>query len=330
MSVVVPIYDAEDFIKQCMSSILAQTLKDIEIVLVDDGSKDNCPQIIDEYEKQDKRIVVIHQPNSGYGVAVNRGIDVATGEYIGIVEPDDWIEQNMFEVLYQKAIESGADFVKSGFYKYRGNKNTNEVAHLFSVEVLNLMVRPRDHMDALSICPCIWTAIYRKEFLVRNKIRLLETPGASYQDIGFYFKSFLMAENACFLRQPFYHYRIDNTASSVRDIKKVFCVCDEWTEIVRWTKERGIYDKISGRLCALQYNTYMWNWKRLRGGIKDEFLQRFSKDFKLLNSAGIIKKEYFKEKNYKRLQEIMFHPRRFSFFYRLKHLPHTVLNSFKG
>ena len=91
ISVVVPIYGVEKYLKQCVDSILNQTFKNMEVILVDDGSRDRCPQMVDEYAAQDARVVAIHQPNGGYGKAVNAGIARARGKYIGIIESDDWI-----------------------------------------------------------------------------------------------------------------------------------------------------------------------------------------------------------------------------------------------
>ena len=127
VSVIVPIYGVEKYIHQCIDSILNQTLEDIEILLIDDGSKDNCPAIIDEYAKQDSRIKAIHQENGGYGKAVNNGLSKATGEYIAIVEPDDFIEQNMFEVLYDDAKQNDVDVVKGPYYDYSDDDNDREI-----------------------------------------------------------------------------------------------------------------------------------------------------------------------------------------------------------
>jgi len=122
VSIIVPIYGVEKYIHECVDSILVQTLKEIEIILVDDGSKDNCPAIVDEYAKKDSRVIAIHQENGGYGKAVNHGLKVATGEYIGIVESDDFIEPNMFEELYELAKSNNVEVVKSDFYKYYSDK----------------------------------------------------------------------------------------------------------------------------------------------------------------------------------------------------------------
>ena len=330
ISIVMPIYGVEKYLCQCVDSILAQTLKDIEIILVDDGSKDKCPEIVDEYEKKDSRITVIHKENSGYGHSINIGIEKAQAEYIGIIDSDDWIETDMFETLYQHAVKSGADFVKSDFFKYQGLKNKNQKADIIPSDIANSTIKPTNNLLAMNIGPSIWTGLYKKEFLIKNNIRLLETPGASYQDTGFHFKTLLASEKTYFTDKPLYHYRTDNAGSSVKDTKKIFCVCDEWQNIFKWAEKQGIFNSVSGLLCALRFNTYMWNFKRLSGKIQRQFLKRFSEEFKELYNQGLIKKDCFKKKTYKRLMSIMFHPIGFLFLYKLKHLPNKILKKIRG
>ena len=329
VSVVIPVYGVEKYLHQCVNSLISQTLQDIEIILVNDGSTDKCPQICDEYAKKDSRIKVIHKENSGYGHSVNVGIDKAKGEYIGIIDSDDWIEPNMFESLYQKAIQMNADIVKSDFFKYSGLKNTNKTSNIIPQDLPDTLIKPTDYSSVMLIGPTIWTAIYKKEFLDKNNIRLLETPGASYQDTSFHFKTLLAAEKAYFSKQAFYHYRTDNASSSVKDMKKVFCVCDEWNEIVRWTKDKGIYNSLSEILSVLQYRTYMWNYKRLSGKAQTDFLYRFSADFKKLYEQGVITPKAFKKKTYNRLMEIIFHPLSFRLVYAFKHFPNYLLKRFR-
>ena len=112
VSIIVPTYNVEKYLAECMETIIAQTLKDIEIICVDDGSTDNSGTILDSYAAKDNRIKVIHKENGGYGKAMNVGLDNASGEYIGIVEPDDKIELNMYETLYLAAEKNNVDFVK--------------------------------------------------------------------------------------------------------------------------------------------------------------------------------------------------------------------------
>ena len=104
-SVIVPIYKVEEYLHRCIDSIINQTYTNLEIILVDDGSPDNCPMICDEYAKKDSRIRVIHKKNGGLSDARNAGLEIATGEYIGFVDSDDWIHKDMYHILYKNIIE---------------------------------------------------------------------------------------------------------------------------------------------------------------------------------------------------------------------------------
>lgn len=99
ISIIVPVYEVEPYIHKCVDSILAQTFTDFELILVDDGSPDNCGEICDEYEENDSRIRVIHKENGGPSSARNAGLNIAKGDYIGFVDSDDWIETDMYEML---------------------------------------------------------------------------------------------------------------------------------------------------------------------------------------------------------------------------------------
>ena len=118
VSILMPACNVEKFLKECMDSVVNQTLKDIEIICIDDGSRDSTGNILDEYAQKDNRIKVIHKANSGYGHSMNVGLQNATGEYIGIIETDDFADLNMFDELYKAAKENHADVVKSNYYSY--------------------------------------------------------------------------------------------------------------------------------------------------------------------------------------------------------------------
>ena len=115
VSIIVPVYNAEKYLRKCIESIRSQTLEDIQIILVDDGSVDLSGEICDEYAKSDERIGVIHKPNRGLVSARKSGLQLAKGDYIGFVDSDDWIEKDMFSDLYQLALGTGADIVAEGF-----------------------------------------------------------------------------------------------------------------------------------------------------------------------------------------------------------------------
>ncbi len=116
ISVIVPVYNVEEYLPRCIDSIINQTYKNLEIILVDDGSPDNCGKICDEYAKKDSRIVVIHKENGGQSTAKNMALDIAKGEYIGFVDSDDYIAPNMYEELYQNLIDNQCDIAMCGRY----------------------------------------------------------------------------------------------------------------------------------------------------------------------------------------------------------------------
>ena len=123
ISVIVPVYKVEKYLRQCIESIQRQTYSDLEIILVDDGSPDGCPAICDEYARNDKRIKVLHQENGGLSVARNVGLDIAKGEYIAFVDSDDYIKENMYEMLYNKIVMEDADLIICSYDKVDENNN---------------------------------------------------------------------------------------------------------------------------------------------------------------------------------------------------------------
>ena len=115
VSIIIPTYNVEEYLEECMDSVVRQTLQDIEIICINDGSTDGSLEILKRYAQNDKRIIIVDKENGGYGIGMNIGLDKATGEYIGIVEPDDFVPLNMYEDLYNIAEKENLDFVKADF-----------------------------------------------------------------------------------------------------------------------------------------------------------------------------------------------------------------------
>ena len=133
ISVIVPIYNVEKYLDRCLKSIINQTYKNLEIILIDDGSPDNCGTICDEYAKKDNRIKVVHKDNGGLVKARNTGLDIATGEYISFIDPDDWIELNMYEEMIKIADETNTDIVRCGYYRDNDKESMERIS--FGVKV---------------------------------------------------------------------------------------------------------------------------------------------------------------------------------------------------
>lgn len=323
ISVVIPCYNVEKYLHQCLDSVVNQTLKELEIICVNDGSKDSTLSIIQEYANNDSRIRIIDKPNGGYGESMNRGFDMATGEYIGIIESDDYAELDMFEKLYACAKQHELDVVKSGFFYYYSKPEERNIPNPIASWVTSCRTfcpttdfhSKMEMVEFFNIKPTIWSAIYRKSFIRENNIRFHETPGASYQDASFNFKVWVCAKRVRLMQECFLHYRQDNEASSINSPGKVYCICDEYDEMRCFLdakpREKGILDPV---LARIQYDSYNWNYERLAEPLQAEFIERFGKDFHELQVEGTLRKEYFEWYKWNTVQKIIYDPQRYHAF----------------
>lgn len=203
ITVVVPIYNVEKYLNECINSIIAQSYKNLEIILVDDGSTDRCGVLCDEYQKRDMRIRVIHQENEGLSGARNSAIDIAKGEYITFVDSDDWISQDMLEKLYQRMVEIDADMVVSGiesFYENgmkKSNNHNNKVFTYTKEEAFDCFL----FNDYLT--PCVCGKLYKTSLW--NGIR--HPKGKLFEDQFTTYKIIDRCSKVVFLTTPLYHYR---------------------------------------------------------------------------------------------------------------------------
>lgn len=304
LSILVPVYNVEKYLEQCLSSLVGQTLQEIEIICVNDGSTDKSLILIERFADQDKRIKIINKANSGYGDSMNQALDAATGEYIGILESDDWIDTQAFEKLYAAARKNRADVVKANYYKVKNNLDVAEVKEITEQKVIN----PQEDRTVFYFAPAIWSAIYRREFLEKNQIRFLPTPGASYQDLSFNFKVWALAKKAVLLPDCFVHYRIDNANSSVNNPGKVNCVVDEYAEIETFLCERGIFKDFGETMNATKFRNYHWNFQRLEKSLAKKFYQTWRQELLSANEEGLLVKTNFSSKDWLAVRLILKHP----------------------
>ncbi len=264
VSVLVPIYNVEKFLKKCLQSLHVQSFSDIEILCINDGSTDSSKAIIESFCQRDSRFKIIDKMNTGYGNSMNMGIDQARGEYIAIVESDDFVEPDMVERLYEIAKVHELDIVKSCCYFYTDEEGIekDQYENLFDALPLNDAFCPLDRSELFLKAQSIWSALYNRDFLIKNHIRFNETPGASYQDVSFAFQVYACTKKMTLIPEAFYHYRINNINSSVKAPDKVFCICDELdkieTFIEKWGSNkkqlRTIASRLGYRVLMEQYN----------------------------------------------------------------------------
>ena len=315
VSILVPICNVERYLRECLDSLVNQSLKDVEIICINDGSTDSSLSIIREYERRDERIVVIDKPNSGYGDSMNKGLELARGEYIGIVESDDFASLNMFETLYQDAINNDLDVVRSNYLAHRTGEDSScdfLVENLASCGSYDKVFNPIDNPRVFMCQPAIWTSIYRKSMLDKEEVRFLPTPGASFQDTAFYFKAFYAADRVKLLKDGYLHYRIDNASSSVKNQNKLFCVCDEYAEV--WDYAKRDLDKFRTMkywIPRQQYEGYLWNLNRLAPELQQRFYPRFVQEFSKIKHAGLIDPDRFDSRTLARLNRMVDEPESF-------------------
>lgn len=296
VSIIVPVYNVEKYLEECLKSLINQTLKDIEIICVNDGSTDNSLNILKEYSKLDSRIKIIDKANSGYGNSMNRGLDFATGEFIGIVESDDFIEKDMYESLYNLAVSNNCDIAKCDWYNYWTKDNIKEKSSKVSQHKCNTVIHPAEYPEILTIQPSVWSAIYKHQLIKDNNIRFLETAGASYQDTSFSFKVFALAQKVIFTEKAFLYYRQDNESSSINNKTKVFAICEEYKEIDKFINTNADAKKHFNTAKLLnQYKAYIWTLKRIAPEYRKEFLDEFSKEFDEYYKNELVTVEFIKK-----------------------------------
>lgn len=314
VSVLVPIYNVEKYLRQCLQSICEQTLPDIEILCINDGSTDSSRNIIEAFHQKDSRVKLINKVNTGYGNSMNVGLDHASGEYVAIVESDDFIEPDMLERLYSTAEKYQTDIVKSNYYSYSENngEERNVYTKIYEEIEVNKEFCPLSKPQLFWGTQAIWSALYRRAFLVSNNIRFNETPGASYQDISFAFQTYACAESAVLISDAFYHYRIDNTNSSMKAPDKVFSVCDELQKIDTFISERGKCEEQLRIIASrLGYRILLENYQRVAGMYQYAVLLRMVEYFQAYKDAGYLKGEIWEQDAVEQAERILYNPQKY-------------------
>lgn len=325
ISILVPIYNVEKYLEQCLESLVNQTLREIEIICLNDGSTDHSAEIIQKFQKRDARIRVINKPNSGYGDTMNQGLKKATGEYIGIVESDDYIDLDAFEQLYLLATTHHAEVVRANYYFNKAGKDTKNL--YINPADAGRIIDPRRHTWVFYQAPAIWSAIYERKFLEQNDIKFLPTPGASYQDTGFNFKVWSKARRVFFTTAAFLHYRIDNEASSVNNPGKVLNVSYEYESIEEYLKKHHLFTELAPIMESAKFGAYYWNIFRLVPKLLPDFIDRTRSEFAVAQSENLLFESFFvSPAQWRLLQYILKHSTRRTLWYiRRERLKQTLL-----
>lgn len=223
LSVIVPVYRVEKFLKRCLDSIVNQTYKNLEIILIDDGSPDNSGKICDEYAKIDKRITVIHQLNLGLSQARNNGVAIATGEYITFVDSDDWIEKEMYEYMIETGENLNLDIIRCSVLETNGIKCKKILP---TYNYCNKIIKGNEVFDLYFkefLCKIVWNAVYKTN-IVKNVL----SPGRYASQDNYTSGMYLYkAKNMMILDKVFYNYWVnpDGITKSGKINKYDICIC---------------------------------------------------------------------------------------------------------
>lgn len=240
VSVIVPIYNVEKYLEKCINSLLSQTLEDIQIILVNDGSKDNSGNIAKEYEKNNKdRVIYVEKENGGLSDARNYGIKYATGDFIAFLDSDDYIEKNAYEEMYNKAIEENADYVECDFIWEFPNKIRVDKQYPY-----------KNKKEMLSFVRVVaWNKLIKRQLIIDNN---LEFPkGLRYEDVEFTYKLIPFINKFAYVDKPFIHYvQREGSIANVQNERtaEIFTVLDN---VIEFYKKNNIYEKYRDEL---EYN----------------------------------------------------------------------------
>ena len=240
VSVIVPIYNVEKYLEKCINSLLSQTLEDIQIILVNDGSKDNSGNIAKEYGKNNKgRVIYVEKENGGLSDARNYGLKYATGDFIAFLDSDDYIEKNAYEEMYNKAIEENADYVECDFIWEFPNKIRVDKQYPY-----------KNKKEMLSFVRVVaWNKLIKRQLIIDNN---LEFPkGLRYEDVEFTYKLIPFINKFAYVDKPFIHYvQREGSIANVQNERTadIFTVLDN---VIEFYKKNNIYEEYRNEL---EYN----------------------------------------------------------------------------
>jgi len=242
VSIIFPIYNNDNYIERAIRSVMNQTLKDIELILIDDGSTDRASEICDQLAAEDSRIQVIHKKNEGSAAGRNQGIDLAHGEYIAFVESDDCVALDMYEKLYRRAKETDADIVKCGFYFCEADKKY-EAKFFYQIADDKEVFAPVEREKIFYYHASMWAGIYRRAFINEYGLRCIVTPSATYSDFSWMAMTYAYAKRVTIYHEGLYFYTYDNPNSSWnQEGRKCFYKPYHCLQANRILREVGIFE----------------------------------------------------------------------------------------
>ena len=271
VSVIIPVYNVEPYLKDCLDSVANQTLKDIEIICINDGSTDNSLEILNEYAKKDSRFIVLTQENQGQGVARNKGVELAKGKYIQFVDPDDWVELDMLETLYNFAEEHNSQVVKFNYKEYNDYsgkyKNINFADKIKKEYNYDLSKNPGYNWRTLkkgclyNLDLHVWAYFYLASFIKSNDIKC--SPSRLAEDNLFSDGAVLLADKVDYLDKYLYFYKIRNSSSVRLKSDTNFCIFDNIERLKEFLIKHNLFEELQDEWADYSKTIVTWFYNHI-------------------------------------------------------------------
>ena len=287
VSIIVPVYNVEQYLNRCLTSLVNQSLEDIEIIIVNDGSTDNSEQVINQYIKNNSNIIYLKKENGGLSSARNYGLKYAKGEYIAFLDSDDYIERNTYKLMYEKAKLENSDYVECDFYWQYPDYNKHDIGY-----------RYKDKKEMFAMARVVaWNKLIKKSIITINKLEFPE--GMYYEDVEFFYKLLPYINKFSFVEEPLIYYtQRENSIVNNQDKRTshIFIVLDN---VIKYYKDRGLYETYKTEieytytrllLCSSLKRILQIKDKQIRKDLLSETWKRLNSRFPNWKKNEILKK----------------------------------------
>lgn len=298
VSIIIPVYNKEKHLEQCLSSVIKQTLENIEIICIDDGSSDNSLEILKKYSKKDNRIRVFSQKNKGAGAARNYGIECATGEYITFLDSDDWVESSICELAFEKAVKTSADVIICLSDNYIENSNKFEPRpYSLKLGMLNKMeIFSKEDIKQNVFnftTPDVWAKFFNRQFIRENNIHFQNLK--SCNDVSFCLHSLALAKKITYVNNVLLHWRV-NTQNSITSTR--YKHTENWilsfNYIKKVLKQNGLWENLSQATYTSYLNTFKYELNYCRNVYLLKLIYNMFKYFEREDLCYIAKKIFLR------------------------------------
>lgn len=278
VSIIIPVYNKEEYLTECLNSVTNQTLTEIEIICINDGSTDNSLELLEQYKQKDNRIKIYSYSNHGPGFARNKGLDKSTGKYIAFVDADDWIEENTLEYLYNAAIEDDSDLVLFNALEHYPDKTKKRTYYSHEIEKpFNWMQYPDIVMNNYLI---VCTKLHKKDLINEHQIKFSEKE--LFEDVYFHISSVIYAKRITYVNKIFYHYiRLNSNNrqfNSIRTIKSSIFL-STLDDIKTLLINERIYENLETNYMKFKLTELKNLFNNVNSADKEEFYYKLKQDF---------------------------------------------------